>query len=141
MTEPLAGSVGVSTACRAGGTPRSSLYRWRREPISKEKKQHPAPPCALTEKERETVRSVLNSARFCDRAPRQVYATLLDEGRYLRSWRAMYRILAEADQTHERRRGHVRWCYKKPELLTTEPNGLWSWDITRLKGPAPWSCY
>lgn len=141
MTEQLARSVGVSSACHAVGTPRSSLYRWRKGPVFHEKKARPTPGHALSDKERCAVLAVLNSDRFCDLAPRQVYATLLDEGQYLCSWRSMYRILSDANQVHERRRGHVRRVYEKPELLTTEPNNLWSWDITKLKGPVTWSYY
>lgn len=85
--------------------------------------------------------SVLNRDRFCDLAPRQVYATLLDEGKYLCSWRTMYRILAGENQVRERRRGHSRRHYEKPELLATAPNKLWSWDITKLKGPVTWAYY
>jgi len=31
--------------------------------------------------------------------------------------------------------------YHRPELLATAPNQLWSWDITKLKGPHPWTYY
>lgn len=141
MTEQLARFVGVSSACRAVGTPRVSLYRWRKGPLPVEKRVRPSPAQALSHKERCAILSVLNSERFCDLAPRQVYATLLDEGQYLCSWRTMYRILAEKDQVRDRRRGHVRRVYEKPELLTTGANRLWSWDITKLKGPVTWSYY
>jgi putative transposase len=87
------------------------------------------------------VREVLNSDRFQDCAPRQVYATLLDEGTYLCSWRTMYRILAAHSEVRERRDQLRHPSYTKPELLATGPNQLWSWDITKLKGPAPWTYY
>ena len=87
------------------------------------------------------MRDVLNSPRFQDRAPREVYATLLDEQIYLCSWRTMYRILAAADEVRERRDQLRRPTYTKPELLATRPNQLWSWDITKLKGPATWTYY
>jgi putative transposase len=85
------------------------------------------------------VRDVLNSPRFEDCAPREVYATLLDEAIYLCSWRTMYRILAAADEVRERRDQLRCPIYTKPELLATRPNHLWSWDITKLKGPAKWT--
>lgn len=141
MAEQLASSVGVLAACQVIGTPRSSLYRSRKDSEPALPKPRPLPKQALTEDEREKVLDMLNSDRFCDLAPRQVYATLLDEGRYLCSWRTMYRILVERDQVHERRRGHQHRAYEKPELLTTCPNRLWSWDITKLKGPVVWSYY
>lgn len=87
------------------------------------------------------MRDILNSERFADCAPRTVYATLLDEQQYLCSWRTMYRILAEADQVRERRNQVRRTGYAAPELLATEPNQLWSWDITKLRGPEKWSYY
>ena len=87
------------------------------------------------------MREVLNSERFQDCAPRQVYATLLDEATYLCSWRTMYRILAHSDQVRERRNQLRHPSYTKPELLATKPRELWSWDITKLKGPAKWTYY
>jgi putative transposase len=87
------------------------------------------------------VRELLNSERFQDCAPREVYATLLDEATYLCSWRTMYRILAAADEVRERRAQLRRPIYTKPELLTTRPRELWSWDITKLEGPAKWTYY
>jgi putative transposase len=83
----------------------------------------------------------LHSARFVDSAPRQVYASLLDEGHYLCSWRTMYRILAEHGETQERRNQLLHPAYAKPELLATAPNQLWSWDITKLLGPAKWTYF
>jgi len=87
------------------------------------------------------VREVLNSGRFQDCAPRQVYASLLDEATYLCSWRTMYRILAAANEVRERRDQLRRPTYTKPELLATRPRELWSWDITKLKGPTKWTYY
>jgi putative transposase len=87
------------------------------------------------------VREVLNSERFVDCAPRQVYARLLDEGIYLCSWRTMYRILQAHDEVSERRDQLRHPSYSKPELLATRPNQLWSWDITKLKGPAAWTYF
>jgi putative transposase len=87
------------------------------------------------------VRETLNSERFMDKAPRQVYAALLDEGRYLCHWRTMYRILAVHNEVCERRRLRRHPLYKKPELLATAPNQVWSWDITYLRGPHKWEHY
>lgn len=140
--DELAESVGVAEACRVLGVPRSSHYRTRQAieqgvaPITR-----PHPPRALSDQERASVRELLNSERFQDCAPRQVYATLLDEATYLCSWRTMYRILAEADQVRERREQLRHPSYTKPELLATQPRELWSWDITKLKGPAKWTYY
>ena len=84
---------------------------------------------------------VLDSERFQDQAPREVYATLIDEGQYLCSVRTMYRILDEDEQVRERRNQLRHPTYVKPELLATQPNQLWSWDITKLLGPAKWTYY
>jgi putative transposase len=91
--------------------------------------------------EKETVRAVLNSERFQDQAPREVYATLLDEECYLCSWRTMYRFLAENQEIRERRDQLQHPVYAKPERLATRPNQLWSWDITKLRGPVTWTYY
>src|SRR5205085_6791786 len=82
-----------------------------------------------------------HSKRFCDTAPAETYATLLDEGVYLASERTMYRLLAQAGETGERRNQRVHPTYAKPELLATAPNQVWSWDITKLLGPAKWTYY
>jgi putative transposase len=84
---------------------------------------------------------MLNSERFADAAPRQIYAQLLDEGSYLCSWRTMYRILGAHEQVRERRDQLTHPAYKKPELLAQEPNQVWSWDITKLRGPQKWSYF
>jgi putative transposase len=84
---------------------------------------------------------VLNSERFCDQAPGEVYATLLDEGRYLCSERSMYRILAANQQVRERRDQRRHPCYQAPELIASRPNEVWSWDITKLMGPARWTYF
>ncbi len=143
VAEELGASVGIATACAVLGVPRSSLYRARHTPAAV---TSPAPERAksvraLSAEEQTTVRALLNSARFQDQAPREVYATLLDEGTYLCSWRTMYRILAEADEVRARRDQLRHPPYTKPELLATAPKQLWSWDITKLKGPVTWSYY
>ena len=102
----------------------------------------PTPPLALSLKERQTVIDVLHSERFQNKTPYETYATLLDEGMYYCSIRTMYRMLnAEHGDVKERRKGHLRTHYKKPELLATDPNQVWSWDITKLKGPVKWTYY
>jgi putative transposase len=95
----------------------------------------------LAPAERQRVLAVLNEDRFADLAPTEVYATLLDEGKYLCSIRTMYRVLQENAQVHERRRQLRHPRYAAPELLATRPNQLWSWDITQLKGPVKWTYF
>jgi putative transposase len=139
----LAQQVGVVSACQVLGLPRSSFYRAREADTSlNEAVEKPAqPPRALSEAEKSTVRQLLNSARFQDLAPREVYATLLDEGQYLCHWRTMYRILEEHDEVRERRNQLRHPNHPKPELLATGPNQVWSWDITKLLGPVKWTYY
>jgi putative transposase len=137
----LAPRVGRSTACRALGVPRATWYRHQGGT-----ERPPRPPRtrssrALAPAEREQVLSVLNSDRFCDLAPAEVHATLLDEGTFLCSVRTMYRVLAENGEVRERRDQLQHPTYHKPELLATKPNHLWSWDITKLKGPGKWVYY
>jgi putative transposase len=84
---------------------------------------------------------VLHEERFVDKAPREIFATLLDEGRYLCSISTMYRILREHEEVRERRNVLRHPAYAKPELLATAPNQVWSWDITKLKGPQKWTYY
>jgi putative transposase len=140
--EALAPVAGIAAACRVLGVARSRVYRARRQtPDAPSPAPRPTPARALTADEQALVRDVLNSERFQDCAPRQVYATLLDEGTYLCSWRTMYRILAAHAEVRERRDQLRHPSYSKPELLATGPNQLWSWDITKLKGPATWTSY
>ena len=132
-TEGLGEDVGVSKACRALDVPRRSLYRARKPKADLEPRSAPAR--ALSDEEKREVRAVLNSERFCDSSPRQVYATLLDEeGVYLCHWRTMYRVLGEHDEVRERRRQRRHPKRVKPELRATGPNQVWSWDITQLRG-------
>jgi len=137
--EGLSERIGVAQACEVLGVPRSSLYRARRSP--QPPAPRPTPQRALSEEEKATVRETLNSERFWDCTPREVYATLLDDGIYLCHWRTMYRILEEHDEVRERRNQLQHPAYVKPELLATAPNQVWSWDITQLKGPAAWLYY
>jgi putative transposase len=135
----LATKIGIKRACEALGVSRSRIYR-ARQPHPATQPQ-PLPAHALSLAERVEVRETLNSERFMDKAPRQVYAALLDEGRYLCHWRTMYRVLAAHDEVRERRRVRRHPLYKKPELLATAPNQVWSWDITYLRGPHKWEHY
>lgn len=84
---------------------------------------------------------MLHEDRFVDKAPAEIYAALLDEGVYLCSIRTMYRILNEHGEVKERRNVLRHPEYTKPELLATAPNQVWSWDITKLKGPVKWTYY
>ena len=138
MTE-LAAKIGLKSACEVLNVPRSQVYRQRQAKV--EAQAHPLPAHALSNAEREQVRAILNSERFMDCTPRQVYATLLDEGTYVCHWRTMYRILAAHAEVRERRHLRRHPLYKKPELLATAPNQVWSWDITYLRGEATWIHY
>lgn len=143
-TTGLASAIGTQSACRQLGVPRSSYYRCKRPRPHRQEQPKRLPKKsgrALSQAERAHVRDLLNSDRFCDASPRQVYARLLDEGRYRCHWRTMYRILAAHDEVRERRNQLRHPHYKKPELLARGPNALWSWDITKLRGPQKWSYY
>jgi putative transposase len=135
-TESLAATVGAAVACEALGLARATLYRRRRPPTPRLSSPRRKPARTLDPSERTEVLEVLNSERFVDKAPAEVHATLLDEGRFLCSTRTMYRILDDEGQVRERRNQLRHPTYKKPELLATGPNQLWSWDITKLRGPA-----
>ena len=130
--EELGKQAGIAEACRVLSVPRSSFYRARRP--QEEPEPRPTPTRAMKEEEKAEVRAVLNSARFCDCAPREVYGTLLDEGTYYCHWRTMYRILEEYDEVRERRDQCRRPAAPKPRLEATGPNQVWSWDIACLKG-------
>ena len=139
--EELAGRIGqTAEACEALGVARSTLYR-RRQPVTPKPKRRPRPHRALDETEREEVLGALHCERFVDKAPAQVWATLLDEGTYLCSIRTMYRILEEHGEVRERRNQRRHPNYTKPELLAEAPNQVWSWDITKLRGPVKWTYY
>jgi putative transposase len=139
--EELTPLVGTRPACQALGVAPATVYRRRRPPEPRPRKPRPTPARALSSGEREAVLETLHAERFMDHAPAQVWATLLDEGRYLASERTMYRILAAEGESRERRDQLVHPAYCKPELLAERPNELWSWDITKLLGPAKWTYY
>lgn len=135
VVNDLAAQVGVKIACAALGVPRSSRYAARHPRPVKERRPAPPSPRALTACEKTTVRETLNSDRFADQAPREAYATLLDEGTYQCSVSTMYRILRENAEVQERRNQLRHPAYAKPQLVATGPNTVWTWDITKLLGP------
>jgi putative transposase len=138
--EQLSLQVGVRRACQDLSVPRSGVYRRR----------HLAPPSVrgarsssrrLKDEEKSIVLAYLHEERFQDCSPAQVYASLLDHGQYHCSIRTMYRLLDAQGENRERRDQLIHPLYRKPELLATGPNQLWSWDITKLRGPVKWSFY
>jgi putative transposase len=137
--EEMTPIVGTRPACRALGASPASIYRRRRPPSPRPPKPRPRPARALSDAERSELLGVLHSERFVDSSPAQVWATLLDEGRYLASERTMYRVLQAAGEISERRNQLTHPPYAKPELLAEGPNEVWSWDISKLKGPAKWT--
>lgn len=116
-------------------------YRITNPTVQGPKAARPRPPRSLNDEENKAVLEVLHEERFMDKAPAEVYATLLDEGRHLCSISTMYRILHANKEVRERRNQLRHPEYKKPELLATAPNQVWSWDITKLKGPVKWTYY
>jgi len=137
--EELGRVVGVAAACDALLVSRATLYRRRGPAI--EPSLRPPSHRALRVEERAEVLAKLNEARFADKAPAEVHGTLLDEGTYLCSVATMYRILRQHQLVRERRNQLKHPTYAKPELLATGPNQLWSWDITKLKGPQKWNAF
>lgn len=143
LAKQLGSDVGKKAACEALQVPRATFYRYQiREQAEYVVVKRPPPPLALSLEERQTVINILHSDRFLDDTPYQVYATLLDEGLYHCSIRTMYRLLTDEHGCVKERRKHVqRPNYVKPELLATSQNQVWSWDITKLKGPVKWTYY
>jgi putative transposase len=140
--EALTPLIGTRPACRALGAAPATIYRRRTPPAPRPARPRAPSPRALSDAERAAVLAELHSERFVDCAPAQVYATLLDEGCYLASERTMYRVLAaEHGSVRERRDQLDRPAYAAPELLAQRPNEVYSWDITKLKGPAKWSYF
>jgi putative transposase len=140
--EELTPIIGTRPACRAVGASVATIYRRRRPPDIRPSRPRLTPARALSEPEREAVLEVLHSERFVDVSPEETYATLLDDGTYLCSTRTMYRILAAHDGGVRERRGQLTHpAYAKPELLAERPNELWSWDVSKLKGPAKWTWF
>jgi putative transposase len=130
-----------SLACASLDLPRATYYRNKKPKVEGPKRKRPSPPHALSFEEKQRVLAVFHEDRFVDKTPHEVYAQLLDEGVFLCSVSAMYRILRENQEVRERRNVLRHPKYKKPELLATKPNQVWSWDITKLRGPAKWTSY
>jgi putative transposase len=135
--EELAEAVGVKKACHLLGRPRATHYRRRCQPaIRPTPRPRPSPPNALSEPERHAVLDLLHRPANCDLAVDQVWSRTLDDGIYLCSPSTMHRLLAANGESKERRRQRTHPAKKKPELMATKPNEVWSWDITKLRGPA-----
>ena len=134
----LSDMVGTKRACESFQVPRSSFYRAMQpaKPIAPKRNA-----MALTKEEINRVLDVLHQEDFMDKTPYKIYASLLDQETYLCSIRTMYRLLQSRNESIERRRGHQRIQYEKPELLACKPNEIWSWDITKLKTDTKWSYY
>ncbi len=131
--------LGIAPTCAALGLPRATYYRRQRPPRAR--LQRRPSPRALRAEEQTAVLAVLHEKRFVDLAPAEVYATLLDEGEYLCSERTMYRLLAAHHEVRERRNQLRHPHYTAPELMACRSNELWSWDITKLLGPAKWTYF
>ena len=142
----LTPQLGVRGACRAVGVSQAGYYRRHRqspapprpEPVPHRQRHQPR---ALSPADQQAILDVLHSDRFADLAPAEVWAILLDEGRYLGSESTFYRLLRRAGEVRERRRQATHPAKVKPELVAHSPNEVWSWDITKLRGPAKWSYY
>lgn len=132
----------IKQACELLGVSASTYYRCckKRTPSTTVQAKRKSKR-ALSEVEEERVLQVLHEDRFIDKAPAEIFAALLDEGIYLCSIRTMYRILHKHGEVKERRNIRRHPQYEKPELLATGPNQVWSWDITKLKGPEKWTYY
>ena len=133
--EDLEAVTSTKQACALLGASRATTYRRRRPPVPRPLPPRPEPANKLTEAERQHILTVLRSAEYCDLAPAQVWARLLDDGIYLCSISTMYRLLAITGENRKRRRQRTHPARKKPELIARRPNEVWSWDITKLQGP------
>jgi len=139
----LAPVIGTRAACTALGRSRATYYRRHRQSPAPPRpgRERSPQPRALSSTERAEVLRILHDDRFVDHAPASVYANLLDEGRYLCSVPTMYRLLRAEGEVRERRRQAIHPASVKPELVALGPNQVWSWDITKLLGPAKWTYF
>lgn len=136
VVEGLAEHMPLAQACAAMGVARARVYRARRETGRVRSPRRPSrPERALSPAERDHIWRVLCRKAYVDLTPRAAYAKLLLKGVYLCHWRTMYRILAEHGEVRERRAVRPPRAFVRPELVATGPNQVWSWDITKLKGP------
>ena len=142
----MAPRIGTRAACAAAGVPQATWYRRHRaspappRPVAVPQRDR-VQPRALAAAERRAILDMLHSGRFADTAPAEAWATLLDEGTYLGSVSTYYRVLREAGESRERRAQAAHPAAVKPELAAAGPNQVWSWDITKLHGPAKWTYY
>ena len=132
----LATEVGTKRACALLGRSRATHYRRCQAPRPPSPILRPSPPNALSESERQRVLDLLHRSDYADLAVAQVWSRTLDEGTYLCSPSTMYRLLRANGETKERRRQRSHPAKKKPELMASRANEIWSWDISKLKGPA-----
>ena len=139
--DELAHHTSIKLACSCLGLPRAAYYRYHEAENKPPEAKRTSSPLSLSKGEREQVLSVLHDDRFVDKAPQEIHAILLDESRYLCSVRTMYRYLEQENEIRERRNQRRHIVYQKPELLALGPNEVWSWDITKLKGPAKWTYF
>ena len=131
--EPL---IGVRRACTLTGRSRASHYRDALGPVHGPPAPRCSPPNKLTDDEFDALLDLLRSDEFVDLAPAQVWAMLLDAGTYMASISTMYRVLRSQDEVRERRRQATHPARVRPELVARGPNQVWSWDISKLKGPS-----
>jgi len=147
LTDAVAGlapdSGIMAAACAALGVSRASVQRRRAHLATPPAplRPRPRPARALSVPQQQAVLELLHAPRFADQAPAEIYACLLDEGVYHCSVRTMYRLLGQNGEIRERRAQLRHPTYQKPELLAERPNEVWSWDITKLMGPAKWSYF
>jgi putative transposase len=144
VVSSLAAGCGVMGAClTALGLSKATFHRRQAKVLNppEEKAPRPRPRRALSDLERDGILALLHEPQFADLAPAEIYASLLDQGIYHCSIRTMYRVLHDNDEVKERRRQLRHPVYKKPELLAEKPNEVWSWDITKLMGPAKWTYF
>jgi putative transposase len=142
IARKVASQIGIAAACIGLGVARATFYRAQR-PVSVQQANVPraSSPRALSVPEQDTILEWLHQPAYADLSPRTVFAMLLDAGRYLASVSTFYRLLRASGETRGRRNELTHPAYAKPELLATGPRELWSWDITKLKGPAKWVCF